>query len=220
MSVNRKSIYCSYLFISLLIADTSLFSGDPRTILFFGDSLTAGYGLEPEEAYPARIQEKINNAGLNFKAVNGGLSGETSAGGLRRINWMLRKPVDILVIAMGSNDGLRGYDLTVTRENLQAIIDKTKQINPGVEIIIAGLKAPPNMGSVYTEIFESLFIELAKSNNAVLIPFLLENVAGEASLNQADGIHPNVEGQFILADNVWLYLKPLLDEMNDAEQQM
>ncbi len=214
MSNNLKSFYFSYLIFTLFIVYPYLLSGDTRTVLFFGDSVTAGYGLDPLEAYPARIQEKINNAELNFKAVNGGLSGETSAGGLRRINWMLKKPICILVLALGSNDGLRGLDPSVTKQNLQAIIEITKQNYPRAEIMIAGLKAPPNMGSGYTEKFEIIFTELAEVNNAVLIPFLLEDVAGVATLNQADGIHPNVEGQHILGETVWKYLKPLLAENN------
>lgn len=218
------SIYYNYIrlfcliFIPLIVYP-SLLTGDTRTVLFFGDSVTAGYGLDALEAYPARIQEKINIAGLNYKAVNGGLSGETSAGGLRRINWMLKKSVHILVLALGSNDGLRGLDHSVTKQNLQAIIEITRQIYPRAKIIIVGLKAPPNMGGDYTENFETLFVELAQTNNSVLIPFLLENVAGVASLNQADGIHPNVAGQHILAENVWKYLSPILDEINDTEDK-
>lgn len=214
MSNNLKSFYFAYLIFTLLITYPYLLSGDTRTVLFFGDSVTAGYGLDPQEAYPARIQEKINNAELNFKAVNGGLSGETSAGGLRRINWMLKKPIRILVLALGSNDGLRGLDPSVTKLNLQAIIEITKQYYPRAEIMIAGLKAPPNMGNGYTKNFETIFTELAEVNNAVLIPFLLEDVAGIDTLNQADGIHPNVEGQHILAETVWKYLRPLLAEIN------
>lgn len=214
MSNNVKSFYFSILIFTLFITCPYLLSGDTRTVLFFGDSVTAGYGLDPLEAYPARIQEKINSSGLIFKAVNGGLSGETSAGGLRRINWMLKRPIHILVLALGSNDGLRGLNSSVTKENLQAIIDITKYNYPRAEIMIAGLKAPPNMGSEYTEYFETIFTELAEVNKAVLIPFLLEGVAGVATLNQADGIHPNVEGHHILAENVWKYLKPLLVENN------
>jgi acyl-CoA thioesterase-1 len=214
MSNNVKS-FCFYILIfTFFITYPYLLSGDTRTVLFFGDSVTAGYGLDPLEAYPARIQEKINSSGLNFKAVNGGLSGETSAGGLRRINWMLKRPIHILVLALGSNDGLRGLNTSVTKENLQAIIEITKYNYPRAKIMIAGLKAPPNMGSEYTEYFETIFTELAEVNKAVFIPFLLEGVAGVATLNQADGIHPNVEGHHILAENVWKYLKPLLVENN------
>ena len=214
MSNNVKS-FCFYILIfTLFITYPYLLSGDTRTVLFFGDSVTAGYGLDPLEAYPARIQEKINSSGLNFKAVNGGLSGETSAGGLRRINWMLKRPIHILVLALGSNDGLRGLNTSVTKENLQAIIEITKYNYPRAKIMIAGLKAPPNMGSEYTEYFETIFTALAEVNKAVFIPFLLEGVAGVATLNQADGIHPNVEGHHILAENVWKYLKPLLVENN------
>ncbi len=210
MKLNRKSYFFCHFLLCFYAANASLLFGDTPTILFFGDSLTAGYGLEPDEAYPARIQEKIEKEGLNFKAVNGGLSGETSAGGLRRIQWMLRRPIAILILALGSNDGLRGLDPMNTRQNLQAIMDQTRQVNPHAVFLIAGLKAPPNMGSDYSEMFDRIFHDLAKINNSVLIPFLLEDVAGIPSLNQADGIHPNSEGHHIIADNVWKYLRPVL----------
>lgn len=183
-----------------------------RTILFLGDSLTAGYGLDPEEAYPAIIQRKLEKSGLPYRAVNGGLSGDTSAGGLRRINWMLRRPVDILVLALGANDGLRGVTVESTRQNLQSIIDRVWEENPEVKILLAGMQIPPNMGEDYTRAFREIYPSLAKENNIALLPFLLEGVATVPELNQADRIHPNPRGQKIVAETVWTYLKDLLTE--------
>ncbi len=185
-------------------------AADPQVILCLGDSLTAGYGLELEEAYPSILQEKIDASGLPFKVINGGLSGETSAGGLRRIDWMLRRQVDILVLALGANDGLRGLEVAATHRNLQAIIDRARQKNPKIKILIAGMKAPPNMGREFTENFAAIYPSLAKTNNAHLIPFLLEGVAAEPTLNLADGMHPNAQGHKILAETLWRYLEPLL----------
>lgn len=181
-----------------------------RTILCFGDSLTAGYGLDPEVAWPALLQERINAEGLDWSILAGGVSGDTSAGGLRRIGWMLRRPVDIIILALGSNDGLRGVDLETTRQNLQGIIDRVRQRNPEVTVVVAGMLMPPNLGLEYTEAFQRIFPELAEANDAVLIPFLLEGVAGDPDLNLPDGIHPNKEGQRILADTVWESIRPLL----------
>lgn len=184
-----------------------------RTILFLGDSLTAGYGLDPEEAYPAIIQRKLEKSGLPYRAVNGGLSGDTSAGGLRRINWMLRRPVDILVLALGANDGLRGVTIESTRQNLQSIIDRVWEENPEVKILLAGMQIPPNMGEDYTRAFREIYPSLAKENNIALLPFLLEGVATVPELNQADRIHPNPRGQQIVAETVWTYLKDMLGEV-------
>ena len=183
---------------------------DRPAILFFGTSLTAGLGLDPEEAYPALIQQKLDSAGLAFRAVNAGVSGETSAAGLRRIDWLLQQPVTVLVLELGANDALRGQDLVAAGENLQAIIDRTKARYPDVRIVVAGMQAPPNLGSRYTREFRELFTTLARDNDAALIPFLLEGVAAVPSLNQADGIHPTAEGARIMADNVWRVLEPLL----------
>ncbi len=183
---------------------------DRPTILFFGTSLTAGLGLDPEEAYPAIIQHKLDSAGLAYRAVNAGVSGETSAAGLRRIDWLLQQPVAVLVLELGANDALRGQDLVAARENLQAIIDRTRTRYPEVRLVVAGMQAPPNLGSRYTREFRELFTTLARDNNAALIPFLLEGVAAVPSLNQADGIHPTAEGARIMADNVWRVLEPVL----------
>lgn len=188
-------------------------ANDSKTILFFGDSLTAAMGLDPAEGYPAEIQEKIDSLGLNYEVVNAGLSGETTAAGRNRIEWVLNQDVDVFVLALGANDGLRGIPVEETRRNLQAIIDVVREKNPGVEIILAGMQIPPNMGPEYTAEFRKLFPELAKEHNLHLIPFLLEGVAGDPELNQQDGIHPTAEGYDIVAENVWDVLKPVITEL-------
>lgn len=181
-----------------------------KTLLFYGDSLTAGYGLSPEEAFPALIETKIKQQGKSWKVINGGLSGETSAGGLSRIDWMLRQPVDIFVLELGANDGLRGLPLEQTKSNLQAIIDKVKAKNPAVKIVVAGMMVPPNMGPDYTTQFKNVFPALAKKNKATLIPFILEGVAGNEKLNLPDDIHPNIEGHKIVAEHIWKTIGPML----------
>lgn len=181
-----------------------------KTILFFGDSLTAAMGLDPAEGFPAEIQEKIDSLGLGYEVVNAGLSGETSAGGRSRINWILNQEVDVFVLELGANDGLRGIPVEETRQNLQAIIDIVREKNPNVEIILAGMQVPPNLGPEYTEGFQGIFPELARKNDLHLIPFLLEGVAGDPELNQQDGIHPTAEGYEIVAENVWQVLGPVL----------
>ncbi|PTX41439.1 acyl-CoA thioesterase-1 [Christiangramia gaetbulicola] len=189
-----------------------------KVILFFGDSLTAGYGLEQGEAFPAIIQQKIDSLGLSYQVVNAGLSGETTSGGKNRIDWVLKQNVDVFILELGANDGLRGIQLSETRANLQEIIDFVREKNPDIEIILAGMQIPPNMGQDYTTGFRNIFPELAEKNNVQLIPFLLEGVAGDPELNQQDGIHPTAEGQKILAENVWEVLKPvLMEEMETAE---
>jgi acyl-CoA thioesterase I len=184
----------------------------PKTILFFGDSLTAGYGLDDAatQAFPGLIQQKITDAGLAYRVINAGLSGETTAGGLRRIDWILRTRVDVFVLELGGNDGLRGLDPAVAAKNLQGIIDKLRAKNPSVKLVIAGMQMPVSMGADYTRRFAAIFPELAKANDATLIPFLLDGVGGVPSLNQADGFHPNAAGHRIVADVVWKTLKPLL----------
>ncbi|MCB0278642.1 MAG: arylesterase [Calditrichaeota bacterium] len=181
-----------------------------KTILFFGDSLTAGNGISPANAFPALIQEKIDSLGLSYSVINAGLSGETSAGGLRRINWVLQKPVDIFILELGANDGLRGVKLNDTEKNLQQIIDIVREKNPSVKIVLAGMKVPPNMGPVYEQQFDRLFPKLAKKNETALIPFLLKNVGGIKELNQSDQIHPTEAGHQIVAKTVWETLYPLL----------
>ena len=201
--------------IALLTLLTLPAAGDERSpaILFLGNSLTAGYGLDPDDAFPARIQARIDSLGWNFRVVNAGLSGETSAGGLRRINWLLRQPVDVLVLELGANDGLRGTPLDETRRNLQAIIDRAREKNPGIRIVIAGMEVPPNLGEAYTTEFRTLYADLADANDAALIPFLLDGVGGIPELNLPDGIHPTAEGHAILAGTVWDTLKPVLADL-------
>ncbi len=201
------------LFLFILLAMATGFSrvdDDPKIVLFLGDSLAAGYGLQGSQAFPALIQQKIDAQGWSFKVINAGLSGDTSAGGLRRIDWLLRGQVDVLVLELGANDGLRGIDLATTRANLQGIIDKVKAKNPQVRVVIAGMMVPPNLGQTYTRDFRNLFPELARRNQAVLIPFLLEGVAGDPKLNLPDGIHPTAEGHRIVAETVWTHLSPVL----------
>ena len=178
-----------------------------KSIVFFGTSLTAALGLDPEEAYTAHIQRKIDSLELNYEVVNAGLSGETTASGLNRLDWVLNQQVDVFVLELGANDGLRGVPIEETRKNLQEIIDRVENNNPGVEIILAGMQIPPNMGEEYTREFREMFPELARENDLALIPFLLEGVAGDPSLNQQDGIHPTAEGQKIMAETVWEVLE-------------
>jgi acyl-CoA thioesterase-1 len=175
-----------------------------KTILIFGDSLTAGYGLDDvNDAFPAILQTKIDSLSLDYKVINSGVSGETTAGGKSRINWVLNQKVDVFVLELGANDGLRGVPLTETRENLQTIIDAVLDKNPATQIILAGMQLPPNMGQEYITEFKTIFPELAEKNELYLVPFLLKDVGGIPTLNQADGIHPTVEGHKILANNVW-----------------
>lgn len=183
-----------------------------KTVVFFGDSLTAGHGLEDptDDAYPALIQKKIEAAGLKWRVVNAGLSGETSAAGLRRVDWILRQPIDLFVLALGANDGLRGIDPAVTRTNLQGIIDKVRAKYPGATILLAGMMLPPSMGENYARSFREVFPALAQKNGLPFVPFLLEGVGGVPELNQADGIHPTPRGHAMVAETVWKVLKPLL----------
>ncbi|TVQ13830.1 MAG: arylesterase [Balneolaceae bacterium] len=182
----------------------------PVNILFFGDSITAGYGIDQDQAFPAIIQMKIDSLNWNARAINAGLSGETSSGGLRRVDWLLRQRIDVMVLELGGNDGLRGIDLNLTRSNLQQIIDKTRSAYPDVEIVIAGMQVPPNLGQHYTDQFRALFPDLAEKNNLKLIPFILEDVAGIPELNLPDGIHPSPEGHQIMAETVWKFIRPIV----------
>jgi acyl-CoA thioesterase-1 len=183
-----------------------------KTIVFFGDSLTAGYGLpDPDtQSYPALIQAKIDALHLPWRVVNAGLSGETSAGGLRRIDWVLRQKVDIFVLELGANDGLRGTAPAVTEANLQAIIDRVRALQPGARIIVAGMKMPPSMGIEYSDAFDAVYPALAARNGVILIPFLLEGVAEKPSLNQGDDLHPNPDGAALVANIVWKWILPTL----------
>ena len=205
----RSFFVCLVAFVvSPLLAE----AGATKTLLFFGDSLTAGLGLEDPstQAFPALIQKKIAAAGLPWRVVNAGLSGETSAGGLRRVDWILRQRVEMFVLELGGNDGLRGLAPETTRANLQAIIDRVREKSPATKIVLAGIAAPPNMGADFTRAFAAIFPELAEKNHVVLIPFLLEGVGGRPELNQSDGIHPTAEGHAAVAETVWAVLKPLL----------
>lgn len=177
-------------------------------IVVLGDSITAGYGIDPTEAYPALLQQKIDAAGLPFTVVNAGVSGDTTSGGLRRINWALGSGADILIVALGGNDGLRGIMPKQTEENLAGIIQKAKAKLPGISVIVTGMQMPQNMGAEYTEEFRSVFPRVAKANDAAFVPFLLEGIGGVAEFNQPDLIHPNVEGQKRVAENVWKVLEP------------
>ena len=194
-----------------LASDSSRPTSSRKVILVLGDSLAAGYGLDPSEAFPALLQEKIDAKGWPYKVVNAGLSGDTTAGGLRRLDWLLKQTVDFLVLELGGNDGLRGISTEATQANLQAIVDRTRAEYPGVQVIIAGMRMPPNLGADYVERFEKIFASVAKEKNAALVPFLLEGVGGSSELNQADRVHPTARGQVILADNVWNVLGPLLE---------
>lgn len=181
-----------------------------KNIVFFGNSLTAGYGLDLGEAFPAIIQQKLDSLNHPYKTINAGLSGETTAGGKSRVDWILQQPVDIFVLELGGNDGLRGIALKETSQNLQAIIDKVKEKYPDAKILLAGMRVPPNLGKKYADEFHALYKTLADKNKIAFLPFLLEGVGGEEKLNQADGIHPTAEGQKIVANNVWEVLKGLL----------
>jgi len=205
-----RGIFC---LIAVLFAQ-SAYATEPRTIVFIGDSLTAGYGLDnpSAQAYPALIQEKIDAANLNYLAINAGLSGDTTAGGLRRINWLLRQKIDILVIALGGNDGLRGVSPKSTKSNLNGIIENARAKYPDATIMLAGMQMPANMGEAYRQSFRRIFPEIAQEKRAKLIPFLLEGIGGDPEFNQADLIHPTAEGQRLIAETVWLSLKPLLTE--------
>src|SRR4051812_29078639 len=196
-----------FLSTALLIASEST-----KRIVVLGDSIAAGYGVDPDEAYPAVLQRKIDEAKLPFTVVNAGLSGDTTAGGLRRIDWILKQPVDVLIIELGGNDGLRGLPVLETRSNLQSIIDRARAKYPKAKIIIAGMKMPSNMGAEYTEEFEKVFGEIAEKNQTALVPFVLENVGGKVELNQPDRIHPTPAGHRIVAQNIWPILQPLLKE--------
>jgi len=180
-----------------------------KSILFFGDSLTAGFGLDEEESFPSLIQERIDSLGLPYVVTNGGLSGETTAGGKGRIDWVLKSPVDIFVLELGANDMLRGLDIKETEKNLRAILDQVKETYPEAQLIVAGMQAPPNMGKNYTSKFQSIFLELAKEYDAGLIPFLLAGLEGKG-MDIGDGKHPNAEGQKVVRETVWKVLKGYL----------
>jgi acyl-CoA thioesterase-1 len=181
-----------------------------KTILFFGDSITAGLGVQQEQAFPALIQDRIDSLGMNYEVINGGLSGETSAGGLRRIDWILRRDIDLMILELGGNDGLRGIDLSSTKDNLQKIIEKFQAKNPDAQIILAGMQVPPNLGQDYTSEFQTIYPELAEENNLPLIPLIMDKLGGSEELIQGDGIHPTPKGHKVIAETVWDVLKQYL----------
>ena len=184
--------------------------GERGRVVFLGTSLTAGLGLDPANAYPALIQAKIDSAGLPYTAVNAGVSGETSAGALRRIDWLVQQPVAVLVIETGANDALRGLNVDTMSANIQSIIDQARKLNPPPAIVLVGMRAPPNLGPDYARRFRAAFPALAEKNEIPLVPFLLDGVAGRPSLNQGDMIHPTAQGQRIMAETVWRVVGPVL----------
>jgi acyl-CoA thioesterase-1 len=205
----RKSQTWQAVILALWLV-AGLGAAETKTIVFFGDSLTAGFGVDPDEAFPALIQAKIDKAGRPWRVVNAGLSGETTAGGLRRLDWILRQRVDIFVIELGGNDGLRGIGPATTRSNLNAMIARVRQRYPDAKVVVAGMQMPTNMGPDFTRDFAAIFPEVARAGDAVLIPFLLDRVGGVPTLNLPDGIHPTAEGHQIVAETVWRTLQPLL----------
>ena len=184
--------------------------GNPRTVLFLGTSLTAGLGLEADSAYPQLIQRKIDGLALKYEVMNAGVSGETSAGLLRRLDWVLQHPAAVIVVETGANDGLRGQQVSATKVTIGRILERIKKDRPEARVVLAQMDAPPNLGKEYTQAFHAMFPALAAEHGVELMPFLLEGVAGFAALNQADGIHPNVVGERKVAENVWRTLEPLL----------
>lgn len=188
-------------------------TAEPMRLVFLGDSLTSGYTLSADVAYPALIQQRIDAAGLPFSVLNSGVSADTTAGGLSRLDWLLRQPMDVLVVALGANDGLRGFDPSIPGKNLRAIIEKTRASQPSCLIKLIGMKLPRNMGDAYVEKFERIFFDISMTYGIELMPFLLEGVAGDPNLNMPDGIHPLAEGHRIMAENIWNFLEPSLTRL-------
>lgn len=191
-------------------ADSGPVASGGGTIVFLGTSLTAGLGLDPDSAYPALIQHKLDSAGLRYTVVNAGQSGESSAGALRRVDWILRQRPAVLVIETGANDGLRGQEPDSTRANIQAMVDRARAQSPGTAIVLAPMEAMPNLGQDYVRRFRAIFPAIAEANGIPLLPFILDGVGGVDSLNQQDGIHPNEAGSRRVAANVWRGLEPVL----------
>jgi acyl-CoA thioesterase-1 len=201
-------------FVLTAFAESSGAKQERKTIIVLGDSLAAGAGVDLDEAFPTLLQKKIDEARLPFTVVNAGVSGDTTAGGVGRIDWVLKRKMDVLLLELGGNDGLRGIPVDATRTNLQAIIDRAKQKYPRVQVVVAGMHMPPNMGEEYNAAFRNVFPEIAEANKAAFVPFLLEGVGGKADLNQPDRIHPTPEGHRVVAENVWKILEPVLEKMN------
>lgn len=213
-AVRARGVFPGLLALVILLNGVARAGEAPagRTLVFFGDSLTAGFGLaDPAaEAYPALIQARIRDAGLPWRVVNAGLSGETTAGGLRRIDWTLRTPPDLFVLALGANDGLRGISPALMRSNLEEIIGRVRRRQPAARIVLAGMQMPPELGPEHAAAFARVFPEVAEKTGATLVPFLLDGVGGVAELNQGDRIHPNPAGHAVIAETVWKILQPLL----------
>ena len=191
-------------------------SGGRKVVLFVGTSLTAAHGLDPDLGFPARIQEKIDSAGLPYEVVNAGVSGETSRDARARMRWLLAQPFDVLVLETGANDMLRGTSLRSLRENVQAIVDTVRQVRPGARIVLAGMIAPPNLGPEYGEEFRAIYPDIAREEELALVPFLLDGVGGQPEMNLGDGIHPNERGHRRVAENVWPVLEPVLRDTASA----
>jgi acyl-CoA thioesterase-1 len=192
----------------LVLALASPVAAAGRVIAVLGDSLTAGLGVAPDETYPARLEAKLKREGYDYRVVNAGVSGDTSSGGLRRVDWVLRLRPDVVIVALGANDGLRGQPVSQLRDNLVAIVQKAR--DAGARVLLAGMRMPTNYGADYTRDFAAVFPEVARRTNVPLVPFLLQGVAAEARLNQGDGIHPNADGQRVIAEHLWPHLRPLL----------
>jgi acyl-CoA thioesterase-1 len=203
--LDRRAFLCGAL---LLLTRPSVAAARDRVVLAFGDSLTAGHGLTPGEAYPALLETRLAAAGYGYRVVNAGVSGDTTAGGLRRVDWALKLQPEVVIVALGANDGLRGLDLAAVRANLDRIVERFQAA--GVKVLLAGMRLPPNYGQPYADDFERVFRAVAQRRGVPLMPFLLDGVGGQAPLNQSDGIHPTAEGQRIMADRLWPYLVPLL----------
>jgi acyl-CoA thioesterase I len=215
MMHNNKILLTGLITLLLFLLTGFEFVGneDPKRVVIFGDSITAGYGLDPDQAFPAIIQEKVDKLGWDINIINAGLSGETSAGGLRRIDWILQRELDVFVLELGGNDGLRGIEPEVTKENLQNIMNKVWDRYSDARIILTGMEAPPNMGENYTSKFRQIYNDLAEFNDVIYMPFILEDVGGVPDLNQPDGIHPTEEGHEVIAENLWQILKPVIEEI-------
>ena len=194
-----------------LFAQEAAYANDTKKrIVVLGDSITAGYGLNPQQAYPALLQKKVDSAKLPYTVTNAGVSGDTTAGGLRRVDWAMAKGADILIVALGGNDGLRGTSPEETKKNLLGIVAKARDKNPKIEVFIAGMQMPESMGVTFSRRFKTIFPEAATESKAILVPYLLQGVGGVASLNQPDRIHPTAKGQEKVAENVWKILEPAI----------
>jgi acyl-CoA thioesterase I len=200
------------LLLCVLLACAQALAADEKAVVVLGDSIAAGYGVDPDEAFPAILEQKIKSAGLPYRVVNAGVSGDTTASGARRISWLLRNRIDVLLIELGGNDGLRGITPDETARNLQQIIDKLRDKNPHARVVLAGMQMANNMGDEYNKTYREVFPSIAKKNQAALVPFLLQGVGGKAELNQPDRIHPTPEGHRIVAENIWNVLEGVLRE--------